>query len=457
MSDSPSPAASDSAPAATDDSQAELEALRQQNAELQRQLDQQPSSSTSSGGWRTVTSMIFVFLFAIGLLMANPSVWLATTALETDSFVKTFGPLPDDPAVSAALGQRIAQEVTEQTNLSENIAARLPSDIQFAAAPIAGAIEGLIADGTAAVVSSDVFTSVWEQSLRVSHSAAIKVIEGARDGDVRVQNGQVVLDLNGLLVQVGDELAARGIEGIDLTEVDATIVIAESDELAVIEFIVDSIYTVRWLAPIAALLLLALAIGFASNRRRAVSWLGIAAMVVAIVTLIVLRILRGGTIDSIADPVYQDGAAAAWDVIMNLLIAQTWGLFAIGLIAWAVAWFFGPTDRAVGLRTSFVEARNADRGDKEPTSTTRFFVNYRRPLEFVVIAIGVLILLFVPDLSALVVVVVAALVAAAVAAIEWIGGAPVPPIDSPPDGDEEAGSDDAVDEDESAEPTSVDA
>ena len=456
MSDSSVPAADNSMPDAHNDSLADLEELRRQNAELQRQLDEQ--SSSSSGGWRMVTALVFVFLFAIGLFMANPSVWLATTALETDSFVKTFGPLPEDPAVSTALGQRIAEEVSEQTNLSESIAARLPQDIQFIAGPIAGAIEGLIAQSTATIVSSDTFTSVWEQSLRLSHTAAIRLIEGAREGNVRVEDGQVVLDLNELLAQVTDELAARGIEGIELSEVDATIVIAESDSLAVAEFIINAVYTVRWLAPVMALLLLGLAIGIASDRRRAAGWLGIATMVVAVLTLILLRILRGDVIDPITDPVYQEGAAAAWDVIMNLLIAQTWGLFAIGLITWAIAWFLGPSERAVGLRTSFVEARNANRGDAEPTSTTLFFVKYRRPLEFAVIAIGVLILLLVPNLRALVVLIVALLVAGLVAAIEWIGGAPVASPEALPESDvAEGGSDEDGDQLEGVDATSQDA
>ena len=242
----------------------DIEELKRQNAELQEQLH----AAKSSGGWRMVLAAVFVVLFAVVLVPANQAVWLARTMLNTDSFVATFAPLPEDEAVSTALGAQVAALVSEEVMVQQRIESLVGSELTFIAAPIASAIEGLVTDSAAAIISSDIFTSVWEGTLRITHSAAIAVIDASRDGPAQVtEEGQVVLNLNDLVRQVDEELTARGIDVVDSENVDATIVLYESGELGVVQSIISIVYAIRWAAPILVLVLLIAAIWVGKSAR----------------------------------------------------------------------------------------------------------------------------------------------------------------------------------------------
>lgn len=409
------------------DSSQELEELQQRNADLEAQnadLGQQLEQSSRKGGWRMATALVLVVIFGIALFAANPAVWLATTVLETDTFVDTFAPLPDDPAVATAIGTEVASVVSEQVALAEVVADLLPEELQFIAVPIAGAVEGVIAEASTAIISSDVFTTIWENTLRIAHSATIAVLEGSQSGSVQVQDGAVVLDLTELVSRVDEQLTERGIDVIDTETIDGTIVLFERDALGVVENVLRLVYEARWLSPLVALLLLIGALAVATDRRRATIWLGVTTIIVMVLSLLVIRYARNSFIEGIADPVYRDGASAAWSIVFDRLLAQTWGLLALGLVATLAAWFFGPSTRSASLRDSFIEARNASHADEEPSSTTMFFMKHRRTLEFVAVGVGAIFLLLVPTLRGWIVIVTALIVIGVVAAIEWIGGAP---------------------------------
>ncbi len=101
----------------------DLDALRRENTALRRQLE----ASQSTGGWRMVLAGVLVVLFGVALIPANQAVWLARTMLETDRFVTTFAPLPEDPAVAVALGQTIATSIAEQVQFEQRISSLLLS------------------------------------------------------------------------------------------------------------------------------------------------------------------------------------------------------------------------------------------------------------------------------------------------------------------------------------------
>ena len=401
------------------DSSEELEQLRQQNAELQQQL----ADAQSSGGWRMALAGVFVVLFSIILVPANQAVWIASTVLETDRFVATFAPLPADEAVADALGQRVSIVVSEEAAIEERIATLLGSELEFVAAPIASGIEDLIAGATSTVIQSDIFTGIWENALRITHASAIAIVDASREGPVGVTgDGQIVLDLNPLLEQVVAELDDRGIPSIDTESVDATIVLYESESAGIVQSIITVIYSVRWIAPIAVIILLVAAIWVATDRRRVLSWLGIGAVVAGLISLVIVRFARNEIIEGIADATQKEGAEAAWSIVFDQLLAQTWAIILLGVIAILVAWFFGSSDRATGLRDSFMTARAEASEDREPNAVTDFLTRYGRVLQWGTVALGVVFLLLVPVVRGWVVLVTAIVVIGIVVAIEWIAG-----------------------------------
>jgi hypothetical protein len=185
-------------------------------------------------------------------------------------------------------------------------------------------------------------------------------------------------------------------------------------------------------APIAVLVLLVAAIWVATDRRRVLSWLGIATIISGLVSLVLVRLARNELIGDIAEPTQQAGAEAAWDIVVDQLVAQTWALIILGLLAVLFAWFFGPSSRASNLRTSFMTARASSQEGREPNAVTDFLQRYGRILEWVVVALGVIFLLLVPAVRGWIVLITAIVVIGIVVAIEWIAGSPAA---APPNGE----------------------
>ncbi len=70
-------------------------------------------------------------LFGWALLAANHSGWITATVLDTDRFVSTFSPLPQDEAVSLALGQQVADAIVDDFEVAQTIEGSLPEGLGF--------------------------------------------------------------------------------------------------------------------------------------------------------------------------------------------------------------------------------------------------------------------------------------------------------------------------------------
>ena len=201
----------------------DLEALATRNAELERNL----AAATAGRGWRMTVALILVLLFAVALYAANHAVWFATTVLNTDQFVDTLAPLPEDPAVAAALGSQFASSVVENNDISGTIAGLLPEGIAFISIPITEAIEGVIADTAEQIISSDGFARVWAGALRLTHSGVLVVLDGGSRGNLVANDGGVAIDLSELAAEVDARLANLGIEVFDAESILSLIHISE--------------------------------------------------------------------------------------------------------------------------------------------------------------------------------------------------------------------------------------
>jgi len=397
-----------------DHNAAEYEALEARNAELEQEL----AKATTGKGWRMTVAFVLVVLFAVALYAANHAVWFATTVLSTDQFVDTLAPLPEDPAVAAALGSQFATSVIENNDVAGTVAGLLPDGIAFISAPITEAIEGVISDAATQIIGSDVFTQVWERSLRFTHNAVITVLDGGPRGNLIANEGSVVLDLSGLAADVDTRLSNLGIDVFDAEQITAQIVIFDGSNLGFAQWIAELIYAVRWAAPIAVIILLGAALFVATDRKRIGWWLGIAAITTMALTLIELRFLRTTIVSSIVDPVQAAGAEAAWSIIVDRFVAQTWTVLALGLVAAVATWAFGASPRAIAMRSAF--DRNQPSGSD--TGFLGFIGSHASLVQWIAVVAGVVFLLVTPALTGVLVIVTALAVGAVVAGAAWLSG-----------------------------------
>ena len=155
---------------------------------------------------RAVVAAVLAFLTGLLMITAVVSVWTTRTALNTDKFVARVGPVIEQPAVQDAIATEVSTQLAGY--LQPKVAAALPDNLQFLAAPISSGLQTVIDKQVRKVIGSDAFTKVWDQALTLSHQEVVSVLKGDNQA-VAVVNGKVVIDLIPVVNEVLQNMSAQ--------------------------------------------------------------------------------------------------------------------------------------------------------------------------------------------------------------------------------------------------------
>lgn len=371
------------------------------------------TSPLGQAGWRRFATIIVGLLFVAVLGAANPALWFATSLSSTDAFVGTFAPLPTDERVAAALAERFANSVYENSDIAAAVSDPLPEALAFIAAPLAEGVRGLIESTAMSVIQSDDFARLWEGVLRASHGTALWVVDLDDEGAIRVDDAAVILDLSELLIAVEDRLERLSFDVLTDKAEGATIAIYNTDGDGFIATLIRVINAIRWISPILTVLLAAGAIFLAVDRRRMALWLGLGTTAVMLVTLVAMRWVGDGAVAGVADPVQRDGLAAGLSIVFERFIMQTVVLALLGLTVATVAWMVGPSTSAAGVRGVFS-------GSAAGGSGGSWVARHTRGLQLAAAGLGFAFLLLTPATGLLPVVGTVVVVGAAIAILQRV-------------------------------------
>jgi len=398
------------------------------------QRDSTSSVPSNDNTLRQGIAIVIAILFGIMLLAANHTAWITTTILDRDVFVATLEPLPKDPAVAQAIAQEVSAGIIDSFEVQDKITESLPPDLSFIAPPLTNGIEGLVTDIVAKIIRSNAFTEVWRFTLDTSHRAAMAYV-GLFEGDVlNAEDGKAVLDFSEIGAQVNDKLQESGFDLLAGADIDLKVELFELPDSGIIQAIVQIMTSIRWGVLIITFGLLAVTYAVATNRRRISVWVGGATISAAVVSLIDIRYLRSFATGGIEDPVREAGAIAAWDIVFQRFIAQSWIVLLIGAIVAFVGWVTGDSDRARSARSAFVNAGRRTGGqDEEPSGFALFVASQRRLIEWLTVIIGAGVLLIGPPLAIGAVLLLIAVIVVIVIAVEFVSASasrPATPQDS---------------------------
>jgi len=393
---------------------AQLAALQAENEALRARIDEQKPGDPV---WRKVLAGVLAVLAVLAVVAAVDALWLKTTLENEDQFVSTFQPLPQSDAVAEALSVRIANGVVEAQGVEAFVTDTLPPALGLLAVPITDSIEEVIARVAKEVVQSDAVTGVWTATLRGTHIAVSAILSG--------ENGQVAINLDEIAAVVVEQVEASGLDLPDVELELGSVVIYESDELATAQTVAQGISTAGWVLPVVALLLIAVAIWVAPNRRRMVAFLGFGTAIVLLIGLAAERVAQNATLDGIDDEVTREAAVAVWDATLSRLTSATWALIVLALIVGFVAWLVGSSTRAGQLRKSSSRAIESwtKAPQEEPSGFTLFLYEWKRPIQVVVAGLGLLFVLFGPTPSGWLVIITTGVVLGVVVLVEVLAGA----------------------------------
>ena len=420
-----------------DNAPGDIDAVRAENAELRRQLDTQQAAkatkqkTTENPWWRKTIVGISVVLAIVSLVASISAVWAKTTLQDEDQFVATLAPLPKDDAVATAISVLVADGVIEAVGVEAWVTEKLPTELEFVAAPLTDAINGFVATVAAEVIESDAFTSVWSTTVRATHKAASAVVSG-NDRALEAEGGTVSINLDEIAGVVVERVEAAGLDVPDTDLELGSIVLYEDEQLAAVQSLAKAIDTIGWFLPVLALFFIVVAIAVSRNRRGTAAVLGFGTFIGAVLGLISLRLGRNYVVSAIGDATNQDAAGVTWDVFLDRLYQMMWATLILALIVGIVAWFAGPGPRAVKTRAwaSGTILRWRQPVEESPNSFTDFVAEWKATIEVVAVAAGLMFIFFGPSPTGFSVLLTAVIVLAVVVVTEVLA-APKPEAATP--------------------------
>lgn len=345
--------------------------------------------------WRRALAAFLAVVAALGLVLAVTATWVNRTLLDTDEWVKSVEPLPQDAEFQQILAEEIADEILRVVDLTKLIEELLGPAGRFIAAPAEDATRGFIEDATVDVLASPEFERLWIEANRVAHELAVKVLRGDAEA-ASIVDGKVTLDLVPLINNVIAQISATNPElfggAVSVPEVtpdevdqaasnlanalgitlppdfgqvpvfDAGALTTAQDAVELLDDTQVALWIIFGLAFVGALVA-------SLDRRRTVAFLGVTVAVTAFVVWLARRPLESDLLAAIKNPTGKEAAQIVIEVALwrNLgpLIAA---LIVVAVLAAVVAFLIGPSRYAIAFRATVRGLFGGDRQDQTAAS-----------------------------------------------------------------------------------------
>ncbi|ERK73619.1 hypothetical protein [Leifsonia aquatica] len=402
-------------------------------------VDAVPRTHTRSWAWTLLATVLIV----IGSLLAPVAVvasWAKVQLTDTQSFVDTFAPLADDPAVQAYVTDEAVKVIQENVDIPQITSQVVDGITDLGTGPVAtkalDALKGPLAQGIVSLiqttvgnfVSSDAFAQVWQEALRTTHTQLVATMQNdpkaavavGADGSVGIQLAPIIDRVKQLLVDQGLTFASQ------IPTIDRTITVAQNSSIPTIQlFYGVAVAAGAWLQWI-ALAFLVLGVVVARRRALALVWaaVGLAlSMVVVVAGIGIGRLVFIGSVSpsllpsKVADTVFRTVTTAMQDTGVAVLV--------LAIVVAVVGWYSGPFAVPRKLRGFFGSGVTwvRDAAERHGISTGRtgeWIYAQRALLRAVVALIAAALVLFVRPLTTPLIIWTLVLAALVIAILELV-------------------------------------
>jgi hypothetical protein len=386
----------------------------------------EPPAAARPARWRRIVVPLCVVLGCVLASLSVAATWIKLTALDTDTYVDTVGPLVRDEAVTTALSTRLTDRLFTSIDVETTVKDLLPDRAQALAPALVAIVERYAAELIDRVVESDQFHTLWVEANRAAHSQLVRIL---KDKLVPDETREVVLDFGTTVRDLDQRLQERGIElPIDRDRINEAgqFVVARQQQLDNVRQAIEWLDRLAFLLPILTVIFFVLAIWLSPRRPRTIMWIGLGSIITFAVLAIVLRAVRRTVMNNIDDTVTRDAADAIWRQLFSGLRTQVLVAVLLALLVAIAGWLLGGSKAAVSSRAGLRRGIARLRGDRsaEPGKFASFVGRYRRPIQLAAVAIGILVLLNAAKITFGLVLLAALIVIVVLVLVELIAGPP---------------------------------
>lgn len=413
----------------------ELEALRQERDQLAARLTHVEDRAGRRRRLRRGAVVLLLVLGCTSFTVAAVGVWVRRNVADTEVWVERSGSLADDPAVRAALGRVISDQVVELVDPEALFVEALPERGRLLAAPLSGAVEGFIRERVDGFLASDEFRTLWLAANEQVHRRLVLLLRGdddsvlTRDGTVTINLVPIIDDVLADISAASPEILGRQVDipevsvedvpdaavarlgaalGVELDDDFGQVTVYDEGRLTALQDGIDQARRLLVLVIVAAVVCLAGALALSDRRRRTLLQMVVGlAIGVALVRRVGIR-ARSEVVGGIDDRVDADAAGAVVDAFLGPLLDVTRALLVALLVVAVIAVLTGPYPRVARLRARVAEgARRAGDDDR----ALAWIEAHRATLQVSGIVVGLLALVLL-DLSFVGLVVLAVVIGA---------------------------------------------
>jgi hypothetical protein len=326
----------------------ELEGLRVEVADLEGRTH--GHAAARFGRWSAATVMVVVAALVFGVSVV--AVYVRGQLLNTDRYVAMVAPLARDPAVQAAITNRLTDEFMTKLDV-QGLVQQAATDLQQKGAPpLLNSVVGPVTDGVRTfvstlvqkVVTSDQFAQFWDRANRVAHQEVTDVLTTGQGQFLTANGTQVSLDVGSILTMAKQRLVDNGFTlAQKVPDTSITVPLFQAKNLPRIRTAVTVLDTLAWVLPLVALVLLGLAVLVSPNRRRGLVLGATTFAVVLLIMLAALAILRTYYLNHLPDTSSPDAARVNYDTAVRLLVQALETLVVLFVIVAVLCWAFGPS------------------------------------------------------------------------------------------------------------------
>jgi Short C-terminal domain len=294
------------------------------------------------------------FLACLGVLLALLSLlagYVRFQALDTDTVAGTAGDLIADEQIRNQVAASLVDQLYSSIDVAAALKQQLPPDQKGLAGPAAAGLREFSERAAARMLERPRVQAIWVNTVTQAHRQLLNVLDDDT-GALSTENGAVVLDLQPLVIQLGERVAIVGDVAERLGPDAGRVEIMKADQLETAQDltrILKFLGSWLWLLPIA---LWAVALWIARDSRRSIlRMIAVGSILAGLVVLVVRRLGGSFIVDNLVpSSAVQPAAHDAWNILTTQLRDGGFTFVGLGIILLVALWLAGPSQGGVSAR-----------------------------------------------------------------------------------------------------------